>query len=70
MYKSKIIKEKTAGNRTINGTDWPIVVEVLREQFDSQRPYWIVRSHCNGIGIDAEHFSTRRDALEAFGEER
>ena len=69
MYKTKIIKEKTDGHRTITGTDWPIVVEVLREQFDNQRPYWIVRSHCNGIGFHAERFSTRRDALEAFGED-
>ena len=67
MYKTKIIKEKTIGHRL-----YPmfgkvsIIKQVVREQFLSCRPRWIVRTRIKGQCHGFVEFQTKKAALECF----
>lgn len=61
----KILAEHVTGKRTINGTEWPICNQLVRDQRPGQRPTWeIVRSLCNGVPDHVDTYPTRRAALE------
>jgi len=62
-----VIASKTVGKRTINGTDWPIEDQIVRQQFGTSRPEWhVVRGLCNGVPYDVETYRTRKEALCNF----
>lgn len=61
------IDERVTGHRTIVGTDWPVVDQLLRLACGGGRPRWqIVRGLCNGVPARAENYRTLREAREAF----
>jgi hypothetical protein len=57
---SKVIVEKTTGTRMINGTEWPIISQLVREQGShDKRPTWlVVYGLCNGIPMSAQKYPT------------
>ena len=65
----KLVAEIVTGERTINGTNWPIVDQVIREQAPrDKRPRWIaILGLCNGIPKSAIECETRKMALSLIG---
>jgi hypothetical protein len=63
-----IIAENQVGTRLINGTEWPVMDQIVRDQRPGQRTTWmLVRGECNGIPEGAQEYRTRREAQAAFG---
>jgi hypothetical protein len=65
---SKVIEEKTTGMRMVNGTDWPIVSQLVREQGPhDKRPTWlVVYGLCNGIPVSSQKYQTLSAARIEF----
>lgn len=62
-----VIETVDLGARTIAGTDWPVVDQVVRDQRPGRRPEWqVVRSLCNGVPASVEIYRTRAGALAAL----
>jgi hypothetical protein len=69
MAKIKnIIVEKTTGTRMINGTEWPIISQLVREQGPhDKRPTWlVVYGLCNGIPVSSQKHQTLSAARIEF----
>lgn len=58
------LAHRNDGQRTVNGTEHPIVSLLVRDQIPGKKPTWqIVHGLCNGVPARVETYRTKAAAV-------